>query len=83
MPTDATTIHFVMYGAREAMRGGLSHIEEQVKAIEQAVTENPGLALDLARTLIESTCKTILRERAISFASDDDLPKLFKTTAGR
>lgn len=70
---------FTMYGAREAMAAGMVHIEEQIKGIELAITENPGLAFDLARTLIESACKTILSERKISFAPDDDLPKLFKT----
>ncbi len=79
MAAAPTPNDFVMLGARDAMAGGLLHIEEQVKGIERAVTENPGLAFDLAKTLIESTCKTILSDRAISFASDDDLPKLFKT----
>jgi hypothetical protein len=69
---------FVMYGARDAMSNGMSHIEEQIKSIEEAVIKKPGFAFDLARTLIESVCKTILVERKISFNSDDDLPKLFK-----
>jgi hypothetical protein len=68
-----------MYGAREAMAGGISHIEQQIKAIEQAVISNPGLAFDLAKTLIESICRTILKERSIPYSENDDLPKLFKT----
>lgn len=70
---------FVMHGARDAMSAGLAHIEEQVKGIEQAVSENPGLAFDLAKTLIESTCRAVLGERSVAFAETDDLPKLFKT----
>ena len=54
---------FVMHGARAAMAGGMLHIEEQVKSIERAVTENPGLAFDLAKTVVESTCRSILAER--------------------
>lgn len=69
---------FSMHGARAAMAGGLSHIEEQVKGIERAVVENPGLAFDLAKTVVESACRTILTERKIAYGSDDDLPKLFK-----
>jgi hypothetical protein len=69
---------FAMHGARDAIAGGLAHIDEQVKGIERAVIENPGLAFDLARTLIESVCRTILRERSVAFSDDDDLPKLFK-----
>lgn len=71
-------IAFVMHGAREAMNNGMSHIEEQIKSIEEAVVKKPGFAFDLAKTLIESVCKTILADRKISFNSDDDLPRLFK-----
>jgi hypothetical protein len=69
---------FAMFSARAAMAAGLSHIEAQVNALESAVSSNPGFAFDLAKTLIESTCRAILRERKIEFESDDDLPKLFK-----
>ncbi len=74
----AAAPEFVMHGARAALSDGLGHVEEQVKGIERAVVENPGLAFDLARTLVESTCRTILAERKQSFTSGDDLPKLFK-----
>lgn len=70
---------FMMHGARAAVAGGMLHIEEQVKALELAVVENTGLVFDLAKTLIESACKTILNERGGTFDEDDDLPKLFKT----
>jgi hypothetical protein len=70
-----------MHGARAAVAGGMLHIEEQVKALELAVVENTGLAFDLARTLIESACKTIITERGSTFDKDDDLPKLFKAAA--
>jgi len=72
---------FVMYGARTAMADGLSHIEEQVKGIERAVVENPALAFDLAKTVVESACRTILSERKIEFGTHDDLPQLFKIVA--
>ena len=70
---------FVMHGARAAVTGGMLHIEEQVKALELAVVHNPGLAFDLAKTLVESACKTIITERGGAFDKDDDLPKVFKT----
>jgi hypothetical protein len=72
---------FVMYSARAAIAGGLLHIEEQMKALEQAVFQNTGLAFELARTLVESACKTIIKERGRSFDKDDDLGKLFKTAS--
>jgi hypothetical protein len=70
-----------MHGARDAMAGGLSYVEEQVKGIEEAVVRNPALAFDLAKTLVESTCRAILGERKIAYSEDDDLPKLFKTAS--
>jgi hypothetical protein len=71
---------FVMHGARDAMAGGLTHVAQQVMSIEQAVVENPGLAFDLAKTLVESVCRAVLSDRKIAFSDDDDLPKLFKAT---
>lgn len=76
--TEAHAPSFVMHGARAAMAGGLTHIEEQIKGIERAVIENPGLAFDLAKTVVESACRTILVERKVTFAADDDLPRLYK-----
>jgi hypothetical protein len=78
---EALSVPFVMHGARAAIAGGLAHVEEQVKSIEQAVVEKPGLAFDLAKTLVESVCRAVLSERGIAHAEDDDLPKLFKTAS--
>src|SRR5260370_26937410 len=75
---DTPPIPFVMHGARTAIARGLFHIETQVAAIEVAVEKDPSLAFDLAKTLIESACRTILTERSIEYDPTDDLPKLFK-----
>lgn len=68
---------FTMHGAREAMANGLDHIEQQVLALEQAVRDNPGLAFDLAKTLLESLCRKVLDDRRIPHTRSDDLPALF------
>lgn len=78
MATSASQPAFVMYSARAAIAGGLLHIEEQVKALEMSVIDNTGLTFDLAKTLVESACKTIITERGNTFANEDDLPRLFK-----
>lgn len=75
---DTANSFFVMHGARTAVAGGMGHIEKQVYAIESAVADNPGLAFDLAKTLIESVCRRVLADRTIPFDQTDDLPKLFK-----
>lgn len=71
---------FTMLAAREVIAAGWSHIGEQVHAIEEAVNANPGLAFDLAKTLLESVCRTVLRERGLHFDNRWDLPRLLKET---
>ena len=78
MANAETSDVFLMRGARAAAANGIPHIAEQIAALERAVVENPGLAFDLAKFIVESTCKTILSERNIGFDKRDDLPKLFK-----
>lgn len=55
---------FRMDGAREILEvsRGAVRIEEQIKAVEEAVVKTPSLAFDLARSLVESVCKTILKD---------------------
>lgn len=54
-----------MHGARQvlAMAGDALHLEQQIRAIELAVRDAPNLAFDLARSLVETVCKTILTDR--------------------
>ena len=72
---------FVMHGARDAVANGLVHVEQQVHALELAVAENPGLAFDLAKSLVESVCRAVLGDRSVNFGESDDLPKLFKAAS--
>jgi hypothetical protein len=72
---------FVMDSARDAVSRGLVHIAQQVPALKSAVAENPGLAFDLAKTLVESVCRAVLGERSIAFSETDELPKLFKAAS--
>jgi hypothetical protein len=79
----AVSTKFVMVGAREVMANGAVFFEQQVVAIEKAVSENPGLAFDLAKTLIESACKTILADRGHECDDGWELPRLLKETLGK
>lgn len=62
---DTLVTHFVMHGTREvlALAGPAVHLEQKIVAIESAVLAAPNLAADLARTLVETVCKTILNDR--------------------
>jgi hypothetical protein len=78
MPDPETPDVFIMRGARAAAANGIPHISQQIAALERAVADNPSFAFDLAKYIVESTCKTILSERQVTFEKNDDLPKLFK-----
>lgn len=50
------------------------------RALERRDNDSEG-AITIARTLLETVCKRILDERSINYATDADLPKLYKATA--
>ena len=79
---EGSSTGFALEGARQilVLTAGAVHIEQQIKALENAVAENPSLAFDLAKALIESVCKTIMRDRGQAVLDEDDLPKLFGRT---
>ncbi|GIV81894.1 MAG: hypothetical protein KatS3mg051_1248 [Anaerolineae bacterium] len=80
--TVTTKSAFRMHALREILPsiGGSTYLESLMAALEGAVTENPALAFDFAKSLIESVCKTILKERAATIESNWDLPRLFQAT---
>jgi hypothetical protein len=56
------------------------YIGKQIKRMEDAVNDDPALAIGTAKELIETCCKTILAEHHITVSSTDDIPKLTKAT---
>jgi len=54
---------------------------QQITRMEAAVYNDPALAIGTAKELLETTCKTILQERRISFDEGLDLPQLVKLVA--
>jgi hypothetical protein len=57
------------------------YIAQQITRMEAATSNDPALAIGTAKELIESCCKTILSERAVTFSRSADLPELMKLTA--
>lgn len=76
---------FSMDGAREILdrTAEVHFLRGQVEALEEAVLTRPGIALDLARSLIETTCKTILEDLGIEISGSWDCPRLMKETLAR
>lgn len=69
-------------GAREAVEfyPNAPHLAQQVTALERALQEESPLAFDLAKSLVECVCRTILEDRGRTFASDMDAPALLHAT---
>ncbi|SFM68424.1 Abortive infection C-terminus [Ectothiorhodospira mobilis] len=55
-------------------------IREQVEALEEAMPDRPGVVVSFCRTIIETTCKTILTDRGVSVDSAWKAPKLVSET---
>ena len=77
-----STSRFQMVGTRSAMLEGpvAESIEQQIDAIENALESVPDFAFDLAKTLVESVCKTVLADIGQPADSDWNTPKLLKET---
>jgi len=79
--SDESVPRFTMHGAREVIDSGAQHITQQVSAIENAVEENnPGMVIDLANSLIETACITILKDRGKPVPDNKNRPNLFRDT---
>lgn len=52
----------------------------QIKRMENAIEDDPELAIGCAKEIIESCCKHILTEENIVFDKNIEIPKLIKTT---
>ena len=51
-------------------------IREQVEALEEAMPDRPGVVVSFCRTIIETTCKTILTDRKVAVDDTWEAPKL-------
>lgn len=58
-----------------------SYVLQQITRMEAAVEDDPGLAIGTAKELVETVCKTILKEKNIKLTGNGELPKLVKATA--
>lgn len=75
-------VRFQMIGARANILDGpvVEVIDQQVRAIEDAIERVPDFAFDLAKTLVESVCKTILEDIGRPADPNWDAPKIMRET---
>lgn len=57
------------------------YVAQQITRMEAAVNNDPDLAIGTAKELIETCCRTILRERGIGSGRATELPQLVRLTA--
>ena len=82
MPNNEPSANCLLPACRELLE---SHpdslrIREQVEALEEAMPDRPGIVVSFCRTIIETTCKTILTDRGIAVDSSWEAPKLVSET---
>lgn len=66
----------------ETFRGTDSeYVLQQITRMEVAINHDPDLAIGTAKELVETVCKTIIREREEPIPRNADLPQLVKQTA--
>lgn len=53
-----------------------SAIQDHLRRLALSVDTDPRLAVSVAKDLVESTAKLVLRERGVTYTSKDDLPAL-------
>lgn len=56
------------------------YVSKQVRLMNQSISNNPHLALGTAKELIETCCKSILKDKRIVYESDWDVQRLVKVT---
>jgi len=66
-----TACHELLESHPESLR-----IREQVEALEEAMPDRSGIVVSFCRTIIETTCTTILKDRGAAIDSKWEAPKL-------
>ena len=78
MADSATSMPLLLPACRELLE---SHpeslrIREQVEALQEAMPDRPGVVVSFCRTIIETTCKTILTDHNVAVDAGWEAPKL-------
>jgi succinate dehydrogenase/fumarate reductase flavoprotein subunit len=56
------------------------YVQKQVRLMHQSMNDNPHLALGTAKELIETCCKSILKQENVAYERDWDILKLVRET---
>jgi hypothetical protein len=67
VPTEVPSFRLIACRELMASHPASLVIRQQVEALEEALPDKPSIAVSFCRTLIETTCKTILTARKCPF----------------
>ena len=70
--------HHLEDAERVADRLSGSQVAQQIRRMREAIEKDPELAIGTAKEFLESLCKTILAERGVAVAKNEDFPALIK-----
>jgi hypothetical protein len=76
---DASHIHLEQAKSVAAKLTG-EYINNQIQRLEDSARKDPELAIGTAKEFLETLCRTILRDRTIPVAKDEDLAALVRIT---
>lgn len=77
-PAGASTLQSIR---RAFDRVDANYVLQQITRMETAINDDPDLAIGTAKELVETCCKTILKERGAEIQGNPDLSQLVKQTA--
>lgn len=68
MPLPDAGLPFTLHGCWEVWErmNKPENIERMIDLLERSVVESPEYAFDAAKSLVESTCKTILQDKGLA-----------------
>ncbi|HVT11376.1 MAG TPA: abortive infection family protein [Fimbriimonadaceae bacterium] len=74
---------FTLMGCRELVLPSESRFEAHMTALEESVGVGPEFTFDLAKSFVESVCKTILADLGLPADPNWDAPKILSETTNR
>lgn len=79
--TIGSDIHTVEATKVVSLAINAEYVGRQITRMQSAISSEPDVAIGTAKEFVETICKTILRERNISYDPNEKMPKLVKQAA--
>lgn len=71
------------YEKKESISNALSQFEDYIDDIESSLKENPNKSIEISKGLIDSICKTVLRDLGFEYNNNWNSQKLLRETLNK